>query len=158
MVAIKDAAEQFLQAKRIAVAGVSRDPKGHGGNTILQGLRARGYNVVPVNPNADEVEGLTCYHTLAEIPGPVDAVVVATAPDQAEQVVRACDEVGVKLVWLHRSFGGGSFSQAAVDYGRAHGMTIISGGCPLMFGATADPAHRFLRVLCRMTGAVPKQV
>jgi len=158
MVAVKDAAEQFLAAKRIAVTGVSRDPQGHGGNVIMKGLLARGYDVIAVNPNADEIEGRVCYHSLAEIPGPVDAVVVATAPDQAESVVRECDQLGIRQVWLHKSIGGGSLSQAAVDYGREHGLQVIPGGCPLMFGKDADRGHKVMRVFCRMTGAVPRTV
>lgn len=158
MQAVKDAAEEFLQAKRIAVTGVSRTRAGHGGNTIFLGLKARGFDVVPVNPNADEVEGATCYHHLADIPGGVDAVVIASTPDTAEPTVRECEGLGIKQVWIHRSMGGGSMSPAAVDYARAHGIKVIPGGCPLMFGRDADRPHRFMRVICRMTGAVPKQV
>lgn len=158
MVAVKDAAEQFLQAKRIAVAGVSRVPQGHGGNVVMKGLQARGYDVVPVNPHADEIDGTTCYHSLAEVPGPVDAVVIATRPDQAEALVRECDRMGIRKVWLHKSIGGGSVSRAAVDYGREHGMQVIGGGCPLMFGQDADKGHKVLRVFCRLTGAVPRRV
>lgn len=158
MVAVKDAAEEFLQAKRIAVTGVSRNPQGHGGNVVLQGLRARGFDAVPVNPNADEIDGTPCYHSLGDIPGGVDAVVVATRPDQAEGIVRECEQLGIRQIWLHKSIGGGSVSQAAVDYGRAHGLRVIPGGCPLMFGATADRGHKVLRVFCRMTRAVPRQV
>ncbi len=158
MVTITDAAEEFLTAKRIAVTGVSRHTDGHGGNVVLKGLRARGFDVVPVNPNADEVEGGTCYHSLSEIPGGVDAVVIATAPDQAEATVRECERLGVHQVWLHRSLGAGSVSDKALDYGKSHGMRIIPGGCPLMFGADADLGHRFMRGFCRMTGAVPRQI
>lgn len=157
MVAVKDAAEEFLRAHRIAVAGVSRNPQGHGANTVLHGLRARGYDVVPVNQHADEVEGMTCYRSLADIPGQVDAVVVATRADQAEPLVRECERLGIRHVWLHRSFGGGSVSQAAVDYGRAHGMQVIPGWCPLMFGKDADKGHRVVKFFCRLTN-LPRQV
>lgn len=158
MTTIKEAAEEFLTAKRIAVTGVSRNAQGHGGNVVLNGLRARGFDVVPVNPNATEVEGMTCYHSISEIPGGVDAVVVATRPDRAEDAVRECERLGIRKVWLHRAFGQGSMSKAAVDYGRSHDLQVIPGGCPLMFGATADRGHRFMRGFCRMTGAVPRTV
>ena len=57
MTNVKQAASEFLANKRIAVTGVSRDPKGHGSNIVYQRLRERGYEVFAVNPNADEVEG-----------------------------------------------------------------------------------------------------
>lgn len=157
MVAVKQAAGEFLQAKRIAVTGVSRTAQGHGGNTVYQGLRARGFEVFAVNPNADEVEGQPCYHDLASIPGGVDAVVIATRPESADGTVRECERLGIHQVWLHRSMGAGSASAPAAEYGRAHGMRVINGGCPLMFGPDADRGHKVMRVICTMTGAVPRK-
>lgn len=151
---VTEAAAEFLDRKRIAVTGVSRHPEGHGGNVVHQRLRERGYEVFAVNPNAEEISGEKCYHDLKSIPGGVDAVVIATRPEVAEATMRECAELGVKYVWLHRSFGPGSVSPAATEYGRAHGITVIDGGCPLMFPPASDPAHRIMRLLCR----VPKQV
>ena len=84
MVDIKDAAAAFLANKRIAVTGVSRNPKGHGSNVVYKRLRDRRYEVYAVNPNADQVEGDRSYHSLKDIPGSVDAVVIATRPEVAE--------------------------------------------------------------------------
>ena len=156
MVAVKVAAQEFLAQRRIAVTGVSRDPKGHGSNAVVQGLRRRGYEVFAVNPNADEVEGGPSYHSLAEIPGGVDAVVVGTRAELAEATVRESEQLGIRTVWMHRSMGAGSASPAAAEYGRAHGIRVINGGCPLMFGADADSGHKVMRLVCRLTGAVPR--
>ena len=84
MTTIEQAAKEFLDNKRIAVTGVSSQPKGHGSNTVYQRLRTRGYDVFAVNPNADEVEGDRCYHDLKSIPDGVDAVVIATRPEHAD--------------------------------------------------------------------------
>ena len=157
-IGVKQAAAEFLQAKRVAVTGVSRTAAGHGGNTVFQGLRARGYEVFAINPNADEIDGEPCYHDLASIPGGVDAVVVATRPEAAEGTVRECEKLGITTVWLHRSLGAGSVSAPAAEYGRSHGLRVINGGCPLMFGADADRGHKIMRVFCTMTGAVPRTV
>jgi predicted CoA-binding protein len=158
MVGIKSAASTFLTNKRVAVTGVSRAPRGHGSNVVYQRLRQRGYEVFAVNPNADQVEGDRSYHDLASIPGGVEAVVIGTGPDVAEATMRECVDLGIRHVWMHRSFGGGSVSPAAAEYGRQHGITVIDGGCPLMFSPTADPAHRAMRYLCTLTGKVPKHV
>jgi hypothetical protein len=155
---IKDAASDFLAKKRVAVTGVSRDPKGHGGNIVYQRLRDRGYEVFAVNPNADTVEGDACYHDLKSIPGGVEAVVLGTRPETAQATVEECAELGIEHVWMHRSVGSGSVSEAAAEYGRQHGMTVIEGGCPLMFAPTADVGHKVMRVIFAMTGKVPKQV
>ena len=153
---IKDAATDFLSHHRVAVTGVSRDAGAHGSNAVYRRLRDRGYEVFAVNPNTDEVEGARSFHDLKSIPGGVDAVVIATAPDKAEATMRECDELGIKQVWMHRSYGGGSVSPAATTYGRDHGITVIDGGCPLMFDPTADFGHKVMKVVYRRH--VPKTV
>jgi uncharacterized protein len=158
MTNIKTAAAEFLDHKRIAVTGVSRTPGNHGSNVVYTRLRERGYQVFAVNPNADEVEGDPSYPDLASIPDGVDAVVIATRPDRAEATMRECAELGIRHVWMHRAFGGGSVSPAATAYGREHGITVIDGGCPLMFPPTSDGGHRAMRFVCRLTGSMPKQV
>src|SRR3954453_14127404 len=138
MQTMNEAASAFLANKRIAVTGVSRKPKDHGANTVFNRLRDRGYEVFAVNPNTDQVEDALSYHDLKSIPGGVDAVVIATAPSRAEDTMRECAELGVDQVWMHRGPGAGSVSKSATDYGREHGITVIDGGCPCMFGPTAD--------------------
>lgn len=158
MPTIKDAAADFLSKKRIAVTGVSRTPEGHGSNTVYRRLRDRGYEVFAVNPNADEVEGDPCYHDLKSIPGGVEAVVIATRPEAAEATMRECAELGIGRVWMHRGPGPGSVSPEAADFGRRTGITVIDGGCPLMFGPTADFGHRCMKPILTLTGAVPRKV
>lgn len=158
MLAVKEAASQFLAKKRIAVTGVSRTPAGHGSNVVYQRLRTRGYEVFPVNPNAEEVEGDRCYHDLTSIPGGVEAVVIGTKPEHAEATVRECDALGIKYVWMHRSTDAGSVSAEATEYGRKHDITVIDGGCPLMFGPTADFGHKLMCWFLTRTGKVPKRV
>lgn len=158
MVTVKEAATDFLAKKRIAVTGVSRNPQGHGSNIVYQRLRDRGYEVFAVNPNAEQVEGDTCYHDLASIPGGVEAVVIGTRPESAEATMHQCDELGIKNVWMHRSFGQGSVSPEATTYGRDRGITVIDGGCPLMFDPTGDFGHKCMRFVLSLTGGVPKKV
>ncbi len=158
MPTIKEAAAEFLGHKRVAVTGVSREPKGHGGNVVYQRLRDRGYEVFAVNPNADEVEGDPCYHDLASIPGGVEAVVIGTRPEIADETMRECVELGIGHVWMHRGPGGGSVSPTATEYGREHGVAVIDGGCPCMFGPTADAGHKAMRFIFTVTGGVPKNV
>ena len=155
---IKDAAADFLAHKRVAVTGVSRTPGSHGSNVVYQRLRERGYEVFAVNPNAEEVEGDTCFHDLRSIPGGVEWVVIGTRPDRAEATMQECDVLGIRQVWMHRSFGGGSVSPEAAAYGREHGITVIEGGCPLMFEPVSDPGHRMMRTMFKLNKHVPRTV
>ena len=156
MQSMNDAATAFLAKKRIAVTGVSRTPKTHGSNTVYKRLRERGYDVFAVNPNASEVEGDHAYHDLKSIPGGVDAVVIATRPELAETTMRECVELGITHVWMHWGAGATSVSPTATAYGRDRGITVIDGGCPCMFGPTADVGHKLMRVV--LSRRVPKQV
>jgi predicted CoA-binding protein len=156
MQTINEAASAFLANKRVAVTGVSRHPENHGSNAIYRRLRERGYEVFAVNPNASQVEGDRSYPDLQSIPGGIQAVVIATRPEIAIDTMRDCAELGIKQVWMHRGPGAGSVSAAATEYGRQHGITVIDGGCPLMFGPTADFGHKVMRFI--YAGNVPKQV
>jgi uncharacterized protein len=142
---IGQAAAAFLASRRIAVTGVSRTAANHGSNTVYRRLRERGYEVFAVNPNAEEVEGDRSYPDLKSIPGELDGVVIGTRPELAEDTVRECVDLGIHHVWMHRGPGAGSVSAVAADYGRRRGITVIDGGCPLMFGPTADLGHRLMR-------------
>jgi predicted CoA-binding protein len=153
---VKEAASVFLANKRVAVTGVSRTPKTHGSNNVYRRLRDRGYEVFAINPNADDVEGGPCYHDLGSIPGGVDAVVIGTRPEIAEQTMRECADLGIKHVWMHWGPDGSSVSSTATEYGRQHGINVIDGGCPLMFGPTADFGHKLMRMV--YASHVPKQV
>lgn len=158
MATIRQAADEFLGKRRIAVTGVSHAPQGHGSNAVYKRLRERGYQVFAVNPNAQTVEGDPCYPNLAAIPDGVEAVVIGTRPEHAEATMRECAQLGIRHVWMHRSFGGGSVSHTATEYGREHGIQVIDGGCPLMFDPTADFPHKVMKSIFTMTGKVPKQV
>lgn len=158
MTTIAHAAEDFLACRRIAVTGVSREPATHGGNVVYKRLRERGYDVFAVNPNADTLEGDRAYPDLGSIPGGVEAVVIATRPDRAEATVREAADLGVTRAWMHRSFGGGSVSAEATALGRERGMTVIDGGCPLMFAPTSDGFHRVMCPVLKLTGKVPRTV
>jgi predicted CoA-binding protein len=158
MATIAEAASAFLANRRVAVTGVSRQAKGHGSNVVYQRLRERGYEVFAVNPNADEVEGDRCYHDLRSVPGGVDAVVIGTRPELAEETMRECADLGIKDVWMHRGPGSGSVSKEAAAYGRQRGIRVIDGGCPCMFDPTADLGHKIMRFAFTVKGNVPRTV
>ncbi len=159
MTPIKEAAADFMAGRRIAVAGVSRQTGGqHGGNIVYGRLKEKGYDVFPVNPNATEVEGDPCFPNIAAIPGGVDGVVIATAPDVSPQVMQEVIDLGIKRAWMHCSVGKGSVSPEATKLGRDNGVVVIDGGCPLMYGDVSDGFHRFFGAVLRLTGGVPKRI
>jgi predicted CoA-binding protein len=154
MEGMRAAAEEFLAQRRIAVAGVSRDGK-QAANAIYRRLRDAGYDVVPVNPNADEVEGDVCYPSVTAVSPPPDGVLIATTPTAAVTVAGECVAAGVPRVWMHRSFGAGSVSNEATSICRDAGISVLDGGCPMMFLEPVDPAHRCFRWILGALGKLP---
>lgn len=142
---MKAGVDTFLESHRIAVVGVSRT---HGfANTAMKELRARGYEVYPVNEVADVVEGEPCYHSVAQVPGAVDGVLCVVPPEQAVRVVEDCVRTGVKRVWLQQ----GSESDAAIARGRQAGLDLVHGACILMY-ARPKGIHRFHAFVERVRG------
>jgi uncharacterized protein len=154
MLKVPEPVAEFLRGKRIAVAGVSRTA-GQAANAVYRQLRDCGYDAIPVNPNATTVEGVQCYPDLASIPYTIDGVVVATHPAVSIELVRQCSEKGVQRLWFHRSFGQGSVSEEAIEECRARDLQCIVGGCPLMYCAPVDFAHKCMRWWLRRQGKVP---
>jgi predicted CoA-binding protein len=157
MMTMVEAAKDFLAQKRIAVVGVSRQPN-QAANFIFRKLRDAGHEVVPVNPRASAIEGVTCYPDLKSVPGSVGAVVVSTPPSAAEAGVRECAELGITRIWLHRAFGQGSVSDGAVRLAQERKLTLIPGGCPAMFCEPVDLGHKCMRWFLRVTGGLPASV
>ena len=159
MQTLNDRVQDFLAQKRIAVAGVSQDNSRHPvGNLIYHRLKSTGHDVFPVNPRMETFEGDQCYPDVMSIPGGVDGVVVITRPEATEKIVRECDEAGIKRVWMHQSLAkaGTSVSPAAVTYCHEHGISVIAGACPMMYGPGADFGHRCIRWMLGLTHGLPK--
>lgn len=150
------AIDDFLGQRRVAVAGVSRSGDA-AANYIYRKLRDAGYDVYALNPSATEVEGAPCYPNLRSLPQRPDGVVIATHPDVTLDVVRECDELRIRRVWMHRSFGQGSVSDEAIGYCREHDIACIAGACPMMF-LEPDVAHRCMRWVLRLTGGLPRPI
>jgi predicted CoA-binding protein len=157
MSTLREAADEFLAQHRIAIAGVSRDPK-QPANLIYRRLRDTGHEVFAVNPQAQEVEGDRCYASVRAIADGVDGVVIVTPPGATLGVVDDCSAAGVPRVWIHRGMGPGSSSPAAVERRHEQGIKVIPGGCPNMYGASSDPGHRCLGAMLRVTGKLPRNV
>ncbi len=123
-------------------------------NAIFRRLRDAGHDVVPVNPNAAEVEGVACSPDLDAIPGGADALVIAAHPDVAADLVAQAARLGVTRVWFHRWFGNGSVSDAALAACRDAGIAPIVGACPLMY-VRPDLPHRCFRWWLGLRGRLP---
>jgi predicted CoA-binding protein len=149
--ASKATIQQFLACRRLAVVGVSRDPRDFS-RSVFRAFSERGYDAVPVNPSGGEVDGRACAPRLADVRPPVEAALLMTPPSITERVVRECADAGVRQVWMHRGAGQGAVSPEAVAFCRERGIVVVEGACPFMFLPGTGPFHGFHRFLLRLVG------
>ena len=122
-------AQLLQQAQTIAVVGYSSNPS-KPANFAPAELARRGWTIVPVNPNAGIIDGMTSYATLADIPFKVDLVDVFRPASEAADIARQAAAIGVKTLWLQK----GIVSTEARDIAAKAGMAFVQDQCA---GATA---------------------
>jgi predicted CoA-binding protein len=150
----KQAIDSFLSCRRVAVAGVSRDPKDFS-RAVFRAFVERGYDAVPVNPAGGEAEGRRSVARVGDVQPPPEGVLVLTPAAATAQVVRECAEAGVRRVWMHRGGGAGSVSAEALALCRERGLEVVDGECPFMFLSHAGFVHGVHRFFRRLSGRLP---
>ena len=106
---------------RIAIVGASSNP-GRPSHGVMQSLRRAGYDIVPVNPREQLIEGLTCYPTVGaavDATGPVDIVDVFRRPDLCVEHAREAVEVGARCLWLQLGIANAEAARIAHEAGLA---------------------------------------
>ncbi len=151
----KELIDDFLQKKRIAFAGVSSKEKEFS-RVLMNDLLKRGYYIVPVNPNVEEINGIKCYSNVKDIDPPVDAALIMTKPETAVNVLNDCIEAGVPLVWLYRGIGQGSVSREAMELAQERKIRVIPGFCPYMFLPDSGAIHKIHGFFMKIAGKYPK--
>jgi predicted CoA-binding protein len=109
--------EEILRdARTIAIVGASprADRPSHG---VMRYLLAAGYDVIPVRPDCDEVLGVPCVTSLAEIDRPIDVVDVFRRPEHTPDVARDAVAVGAKALWLQLGVVSAEARRIAEDAG-----------------------------------------
>ena len=145
----------FLALRRIAVVGVSRNPK-EISYTLWQELRQRRYDAVPVNPSATTIDGVQCHASVRDIEPPVEGALIMTTAAVAEQVLEDCAAAGIQHVWLYGGLGGGATTPATVAAAEARGLDAIAGHCPYMFLPGTPVFHGLHGFGKKLTGSYPK--
>jgi predicted CoA-binding protein len=149
--------ESFLQGKRIALVGVSRNPNDFS-RVVLRELIARGYDMVPVNASGEsvEMEGRRVYHRLSDIPGPFDGALLMTPASVTASIAKEVLASGVPRVWLHHGVGPGAVDAKAVELLRGRGVDVVAGECPMMFLDGGKGVHRIHAWIRRIFGTYPR--
>lgn len=141
---------QFLAAGKYAIAGVSRDPKKFG-NVMFKTLLRKGMDVVPVNPNAETIDGVTCYRSVSELPAGINAVIFVTPKEETPAAVKEALAKGIKNLWVQQ----GAESKSLIDEISREEINFIHNECIMMFWKP-DGIHSFHRFLRKIFGRLPE--
>jgi len=148
---IKTSTGNFLSQKNITMIGVSYNPKQFE-NTIYRSLKKKGFNVFPINPNVEKIEGDNYYPDLQSLPELVDGVVVHVPPSETEKIVVDLSQAGIKRVWLQQ----GSQSEKAVNFCEENGIDCVNNDCILMFAEPTAFIHRGHRLIRCVLGKLSR--
>lgn len=142
--------DAFLAPKKFALVGLSRNPKQFS-RAVFKELRAKGYEILPVNPNVDDLEGVKCYHTISQLPKDVQQVLLMTPKAGTAGVVDEAVQHGIRNIWIQQ----GAETKEAIDLARQNNANLIYGAC-IMMHANPSGVHKFHRILSKLFGAFPK--
>jgi predicted CoA-binding protein len=114
------------RARTIAVVGLSSDPE-RPSHRVATYLKAKGYRIVPINPNEDEVLGERSYPSLRVVPaeGAIDVVDVFRRPEATPAIAADAVAVGARVLWLQS----GIVNEEAARIGEEGGLDVVMGIC-----------------------------
>jgi len=142
-----------FEPRSVAIIGASTTP-GKAGFNILENLLRLGYKgkVYPVNPKAEEILGLKAYPAVDQIPGQVDAVIIATPARVVVDVIRDCAKKGVKAAIIissgfsEESEEGKRLEEEIIEIAREAGIRVVGPNTTGVFNAENRLTSSFVPV------------
>jgi hypothetical protein len=145
------AINSFFSSSPIAVVGVSRDSKKFG-SVVYKTLKENGIAVLPVNKNADTIQGDSCFQSVAALHGKANSAVLVVPPHETMAILEDAVKSGISQIW----FQPGSQSAAATAYCDEHNLHYVTGQCILMHAEPVKGFHKFHRFLKKLNHSLPR--
>ena len=120
--------KNFLAPKKMIIAGASRNPKKFGGQ-VFNELLKKGYTLIPLHPEADQIQGITCYKDFDDLPEVPDALYIVTPNKETYALVEKAVSHGIKCIWIQQQ----SDTKEAVELALRNETDLIAGKCMMMF-------------------------
>ncbi len=140
----------FFESQPIALVGVSRNPKKFG-YAAYKTLKDKGMNIIPVNPNTDEIMGEKVYRNISLLPPDVGGVIIMTKKEKTASAVKDAMEKGIKHIWIQQM----ADTKEVLDELRDTDINYITGQCILMH-YKPHSIHRFHASIMKFFGRFPK--
>ncbi len=144
---------EFLAPQKLAIAGASRNEKKFGG-VILKELIAKGFDVYPINPNAEKIQEKECFASVDKVPIDVKHLYIVTKKEETATIVEQAIKAGIQKIWIQN----GSQTPEALKIALDNGIPVISKKCLFMFIEPVKGIHGFHKFLSKTFGAYPKLI
>lgn len=119
--------KKFYDLKNIAVVGISKN-EGKAAHYVPKYLIGLGYNVIPVNPTAGEIQGRKSYPAVSSVPEKIDIVDIFRPSEDVPAVVQdALKKDGIKVIWMQE----GIYSEEAERMAKEKGIEVVYNRCML---------------------------
>ncbi len=141
--------DNFISSKRIAVVGMSRTGKKFG-NIVGKELKSKGYDIYPIHPDVQEIDGMACYPDLKSLEGKVDGVWISISPKKVPEVLKDAAGIGLKNIWLQQ----GAWSKEVQQSIDQLGLPVVSKKCILMYAPPVHSVHKFHRTIKGIFGGL----
>ena len=141
----------FLSTKKFAIAGLSRNPKAFS-RMVMKDLSAVGYDITPINPYSEEIEGKKCYKSVSELPADIDRLLIMTNKAETDNIVVEAIKKGMKSIWVQQT----SNTNKTTEIAKINNFeNIVTKQCIFMF-ANPVSIHKFHRFFKHLLGMMPK--
>jgi hypothetical protein len=123
---------------------------------LFRDFKARGYDVLPVNPYARDIDGTSCVPSIENILPSTTAALIMTSKDGSKRLVRECCQAGATLLWVYGISGPKDVSPEILRITEEYGTRLIPGYCPYMFFRDTSWFHRAHTSVWKFVGLFPK--
>jgi predicted CoA-binding protein len=147
----KAAINAFLETRKLAIAGVSRDQKKFG-YAAFRKLKEIGFDLYLVHPDTDTLHGESCYRNISLLPGDIGGLLIMTPKTETLGVVKDAVNKGIRNLWIQQM----SETPESIEYALNNKVNLVAGQCIMMFAEPVEGFHKFHRNLKKWFGRLPK--
>lgn len=143
--------KSFIEPKKFAFIGISRDPKKFS-RMAWKELSEKGFEMYPLNPRMDELDGKPCYKSFSDLPAGITHALFMTPKQQTAATLQEAIARGINNVWIQQ----GAETDEAIALAKKHNINFVQKRCIMMHAEPMKNIHKFHRFFEKLFGRYPK--
>jgi predicted CoA-binding protein len=141
----------FLNEKKLAIAGVSRNPRKFG-NVIFRTLKGKGYSITPINPNGGTIDGNVCTDSIANLGSDIQNLLIVTHKRETKKALEEAISKGISNIWIQN----GCETEESIKIAQEKNINLVSKACFMMY-ASPKGFHKFHQTITNWLGRYVKE-